>query len=94
VPASLIEIVQLPSGEIVVRRVSADGEHNDAEPLAKIIFSGEARDFMGDATMEVAKAMIQAGLDTVSDIMDEMDEAGDAHEEDMRPQGFSERTLH
>jgi hypothetical protein len=94
VPASLIEIVQLPSGEIVVRRVDVDGEHTDAEPLAKIIFSPEARDFMGDATMEVAKAMIQSGLDTVSDIMDEMEESSEAQDDDVRPQGFSERTLH
>lgn len=96
-PASLIEIVQLPSGEIVVRRVETEGERTDAEPLAKISFSDEAREFMGDATMEVARAMIQAGLDTVSDIMDEMDEMEDAidnGDDDTRPQGFSERTLH
>lgn len=101
-PASLIEIIQLPSGEIVVRRVDADADleavsdvKND-EPLAKIIFSPEARDFMGDATMEVARAMIQAGLDTVSDIMDEMndEQEGADMDEDVRPQGFSERTLH
>jgi len=49
---------------------------------------------MGDATMEVAKAMIQSGLDTVSDIMDEMEESSEAQDDDVRPQGFSERTLH
>ncbi|HSG61918.1 MAG TPA: hypothetical protein VLA24_10875 [Pseudomonadales bacterium] len=96
-PASLIEIVQLPSGEIVVRRVDTEGERSDAEPLAKIIFSADARDFMGDATMEVARAMIQAGLDTVSELMDEMDDTDDAldnSDDEARPQGLSERTLH
>lgn len=98
-PASLIEIVQLPSGEIVVRRVDIDGERKDDEPLAKITFSAEAREFMGDAAMEVARAMIQAGLDTVSEIMDEMnedeaDESLESNDEEARPQGFSERTLH
>ena len=94
--ASLIEIVQLPSGEIVVRRVDVESDGGDVDPLAKIIFSDEARDFMGDAAMEVARAMIQAGLDAVSDIMDEMDElaAQEEAEEDVHPQGFSERTLH
>jgi hypothetical protein len=96
VSASLIEIIQLPSGEIVVRRVDADSDDADVEPLAKISFSNEARDFMGDAAMEVARAMIQAGLDTVSDIMDEIDQlaAQEEAEEDAHPQGFSERTLH
>ncbi len=96
-PASLIEIVQLPSGEIVVRRVDTEGERTDAEPLAKINFSDDAREFMGDATMEVARAMIQAGLDTVSEIMDEindMEDTVDNGDDDASPQGFSERTLH
>lgn len=94
-PASLIEIVQLPSGEIEVRRVSPRGTQSD-EPIVKITFSDESKEFLGDAMMEVARVMVQAGLDAVSDIMDEMEELEDEQgdEDDHRPDGFSLRTLH
>jgi len=92
--ASLIEIIQLPSGEIEVRRVDGRGAKGD-EPVVKFTFSNEALEFMGDATMEIARVMVQAGLDAVSDIMDEMESLDEDSEGDVeRPEGFSQRILH
>ncbi len=54
---SLLEIVDLGDGEIVLQR--ADDE---SEPLVSIQFSEETAAFLMDNNLEVAKAMIQAGL--------------------------------
>lgn len=55
--ASLLEIVDLGDGEIVLQR--AEG---DSDPLVIIRFSDESRQYMMDNGLEVAKAMIQAGI--------------------------------
>jgi len=38
------------------------------EPLVTIAFSKESLVFLGQSKMEVAKSMIEAGLDTVAEI--------------------------
>lgn len=55
--ASLLEIVDRGNGEIVLQRAD-----DAAEPLVTIRFSEEARIYMMDNGIEVAKAMIQAGI--------------------------------
>ena len=55
--ASLLEIVDLGDGEIVLQRAE-----DDSEPLVSIRFSDESRLYMMDNALEVAKAMIQAGI--------------------------------
>jgi hypothetical protein len=55
---SFFEIVQLSNGDYALRRVDDDGA-----PLVRISFSEEARDMMDDRQMQVAKAMIGAGID-------------------------------
>jgi hypothetical protein len=57
VPTSLLEIVDRGEGEIVLQRVDSD-----AEPLVTVSFSEEARIYIMDNSLEVAKAMIQAGI--------------------------------
>lgn len=54
---SLLEIVDLGDGEIVLQRAD-----DDSEPLVRINFSGESQLYLLDNGLEVAKAMIQAGL--------------------------------
>ncbi len=54
---SLLEIVDLGDGEIVLQR--ADDE---SEPLVSIQFSEETSAYLMDHNLEVAKAMIQAGI--------------------------------
>jgi len=52
------EIIQLSNGDYALRRVDDDGA-----PLVRISFSEEAKDTMDDRQMQVAKAMIAAGID-------------------------------
>lgn len=60
--SSLLEIVELMSGEIVLQR--ADGE---GEPLLELRFSDEAAQMLGEAQVEVARAMIHAGIEVVAE---------------------------
>ncbi len=73
-PASLLEIVDRGDGEIVVQR--ADDE---SEPLLTIQFSDEARAYMMDNGLEVARVMIQAGIQAAAAISESgNDELGTA----------------
>ena len=56
-PTSFLEIVELSDGEVVLQR--ADEE---SEPLVRIQFSEESRLYMMDNGLEIAKVMIQAGV--------------------------------
>ena len=75
-PTSLLEIVDLGDGEIVLQRAD-----DDREPLVTIRFSEESRLYIMDNGLEVAKAMIQAGLQAVSNLSEqteiEVEEEGD-----------------
>ena len=55
---ALLEIVDLGDGEIVLQR--ADDE--EGEPLVSIQFSEETTAYLMENNLEVAKAMIQAGI--------------------------------
>lgn len=67
--SSILEIVELPSGEIVLRR-STDDETNP-EPLVRISFSGEAKDILGDMLPEIGRAMISTGIEMVGAMYDQ-----------------------
>ncbi len=67
--ASLLEIVDLGDGEIVLQRAD-----DDSEPLVVIRFSEESRLYLMDNGLEVAKAMIQAGIQAAA-VMAEQVEA-------------------
>ena len=81
--ASLLEIVDRGNGEIVVQRAD-----DDSEPLVTIRFSDEARVYMMDNGLEVAKAMIQAGMQAAAVIS----ERGEA--EVVPAQDDTQRILH
>lgn len=55
--ATLLEIIELADGEVVLQR--SDGE---GDPLIQLRFSDEAISYLNDAHVEIAKAMIQAGI--------------------------------
>ena len=55
---SLLEIVDLGDGEIVLQRADAE----EGEALVSIQFSEETSAYLMDNNLEVAKAMIQAGI--------------------------------
>jgi hypothetical protein len=83
VSADLLEIVDIGDGNIVLQR--ADG---DSEPLVKIHFSDESRVYLMDSGLEVATAMIQAGIQAAAGMADQ----GDVELES--PEQAAARTLH
>jgi hypothetical protein len=61
VSISLLEIVERAEGEFILKRAESD-----AEPLVTISFSTEARSYMTDSGLGVARAMIQAAFQAAS----------------------------
>jgi len=66
VPTSFLEIVELGDGEIVLQRTD-----DDSEPMVRIRFSDESRLYMMDNGLEVAKVMIQAGIQAAAAIAEQ-----------------------
>lgn len=72
---SVLEIVELENGDVVLQQVNSG-----SKPLLSIQFSGESKAYMeafGNLKMLVAKAMIQAGVQTFSEYMHEQAESVD-----------------
>ncbi|MEZ5528923.1 MAG: hypothetical protein R3E57_03120 [Porticoccaceae bacterium] len=55
---SLFEIVILPDGDVALQRAD-----DDEAPLIRISFSDEAQEFLQSAKVDVAKVMIDAGIE-------------------------------
>lgn len=60
---SILEIVELDDGEIVLQRAEEGGE-----PLVTIRFSEESQVYLRGNGLEVAKAMIQAGIQAAAEL--------------------------
>ncbi|MBL6698736.1 hypothetical protein PQZ11_04895 [Luminiphilus sp.] len=58
---SLLEIVDLGDGEVVLQRVE-----DDSEPLLSIQFSDEANAYLMGNNLEIARVMIQAGIEAAA----------------------------
>lgn len=79
--SSFLEIVELPNGDIVLQR-----SDEDDEPLVVIQFSEESRVYLNDATLEVARVMIQAGIQAAAQMAEQGDiELGDELTEEPTP---------
>ncbi|MDB6060418.1 MAG: hypothetical protein JWM78_521 [Verrucomicrobiaceae bacterium] len=61
--STLYEILELPSGEIVLQRLEGD-----TEPLVRIRFSDQAKAYMEDASLMIAKAMVEAGIKAINEL--------------------------
>lgn len=61
--STLYEIIELPNGDIALQRADEKGE-----PLVSIRFSQESLYFLNESKVEVAKAMIEAGLEAAGDM--------------------------
>ena len=83
---SLLEIVDLGDGEVVLQRAD-----DDSEPLVSIQFSEEASAYLMENNLEVAKEMIQAGIQAVAK-MAEM--SGVEMESSESAETAEQRTLH
>lgn len=75
--ASLLEIVDLGDGEIVLQRAD-----DDSEPLVTIQFSEESRIYMMDNGLEVAKAMIQAGIQAAANLAEQAEAEHESYPEE------------
>lgn len=61
--SALYEIIELPDGGYALQRSGEDGE-----PLVRIGFSEEARLYLLDSGLDVARAMIDAGIHAVESL--------------------------
>jgi len=61
-----LEIIELSDGEIVLQRAEEDGE-----PLVTIRFSEESNLYLMGNGLEVAKAMIQAGIQAAAELAEQ-----------------------
>lgn len=68
--SSIYEIIELTNGDIALAR--ADDE--TSEPLVTIRFSSESLAFLGEEKFNVAKVMIEAGMEAAGDIADQQAE--------------------
>ena len=84
--ASLLEIVDLGNGEIVLQRAD-----DDSAPLVTIRFSEEATVYLMDNRLEVAKAMIQAGIQAAASLAEQ---EGVMEEEEEEATTEAPRVLH
>lgn len=61
--SSLFELIELPDGEFALQRSGEEGE-----PLVRIEFSEEARVYLLDSGLDVARAMIDAGIEAIEQL--------------------------
>lgn len=65
-PSPFLEIVELANGKVALRRSDEDGA-----PLMVIEFSEDAKDFLQGQYIEVAKAMISAGMQMAGQVIED-----------------------
>jgi len=82
---SLFEIIELADGEIGLCKAGDEGE-----PLIIIKFSKDYSEYLKSHKVEVVKAMIEAGLETVTELMDDVIES----EQDLSELESQTRVLH
>jgi hypothetical protein len=78
-PTSFLEIVELPDGRIVLRRA------DDEQALISLDFSADAKAFLHEQHVEVAKAMLNVGVQMAGRLA----EGGEVDLKDQQP-----RVLH
>lgn len=69
--SSFYEIVELTNGDVALQRADDDSQ----EPLVTIRFSEESLAFLGEEKFNIAKAMIEAGMDAAGDIAEQQSES-------------------
>lgn len=84
----LYELVLLPDGDFALQRTD-----EAAEPLVRIRFSDEAKGFVGEAGMEIAQAMIDAGMEAFEILGTELDDEMDFDLDEDEPE-LRHRVLH
>ena len=77
--SNYLELAQLPDGSIVLRR---SDDHDN--PIVKIEFSKESKDFLQGQELAVAKEMIRAGIESVSGSSIDFDDFFDSEKNSLR----------
>ena len=77
--SNYLELAQLPDGSIVLRR---SDDHDN--PIVKIEFSNESKDFLQGQELTVAKEMIRAGIESVSGSSIDFDDFFDSERNSLR----------
>lgn len=71
---AFLELSECADGEVVLRR---SGDSAETEPLVSVRFSAETRMLLGDRVGEIARAMIGAGVQMVTQQMGNAELADD-----------------
>lgn len=69
---AVLEIVELGDGEVALRRADGEGEN-----LVTIQFSDEAVAYLRDAHVDIARAMINTGIQIVGKMTEELVKSDD-----------------
>ena len=77
--SNYLELTQLQDGTIVLRR--SDDHEN---PIVKIEFSDESKEFLNGEELSVAKEMIRAGIESVSGNSIDFDDFFDSQKKSLR----------
>ena len=77
--SNYLELTQLQDGTIVLRR--SDDHEN---PIVKIEFSAESKEFLSGEELSVAKEMIRAGIESVSGNSIDFDDFFDSQKKSLR----------
>ncbi|MDO7651453.1 MAG: hypothetical protein MUQ44_03015 [Gammaproteobacteria bacterium] len=77
--SNYLELTQLPDGTIVLRRSDDHGN-----PIVKIEFSAESKEFLSGEELSVAKEMIRAGIESVSGNSIDFDDFFDSQKKSLR----------
>jgi hypothetical protein len=83
---SYLELVELANGDVVLQR--SEGDEN---PLVTIKFSKETREHIVGSVLDVARAMVQAGIEAAAT---SAEEDGFLDEEDENDQEPDAKTVH
>lgn len=59
---TVLELVQLSTGELALRAAGSEQEESESEPLVSIKFSGKVQDMLGDNAQIIGQHMIQSAL--------------------------------
>jgi enoyl-[acyl-carrier-protein] reductase (NADH) len=82
--ATMLEILELADGEVVLRPAGGEGE-----ALVTIRFSAQSRAYIGEQRLQVAKAMIEAGIRTTARLS-----GNEAELDFVNPRDLAERSIH
>jgi hypothetical protein len=90
-PEAILEIVELESGEVVLRRT--DSSAGSSEPFVAIKFSQEAKELVNGNTAHLGRLMISMGLQMVAKMHKEAMEAAMKESESSSDESLAEEDM-